>query len=213
MVVAAVVFLLPVYLFDHELIAPEGKPITAPALGRLLVLGFELVVWGTCVRLLRGYSPLLGGCRSRCRPRLIPSRRCRRLRAQAEPTATQASVASTFSVSSWAYAGLVWLGRRRRLVTGLVLAAIAAIIALDVRGYSFTARRLALGGSQTTVAIAVAVAAVPRDRAGHQPQRLAVGTSQPFLGDGSDLGDGAASKSSIARGRGRIDRRRADRRR
>ena len=51
---AAVVFLLPVYLFDHELIAPEGKPITAPALGRLLVLGYELVVWGTCVRLLRG---------------------------------------------------------------------------------------------------------------------------------------------------------------
>ena len=54
------VFLLPVYLFDHELIAPEGKPITAPALGRLLVLGYELVVWGTCVRLLRGCSPLLG---------------------------------------------------------------------------------------------------------------------------------------------------------
>ena len=30
--------------------------------------------------------------------------------------------AATFSVSSWAYAGLVWLGRRRRFVTGLVLA-------------------------------------------------------------------------------------------
>ena len=57
---SAVVFLLPVYLLDHELIAPEGKPITAPALGRLLVLGFELFVWGTCVRLVRGGSPLLG---------------------------------------------------------------------------------------------------------------------------------------------------------
>ena len=55
--------------------------------------------------------------------------------------------------------GLVWLGRRRRLVAGLMLAAIAAIIVLDVRGYSFTARRLALGGSQTTVAIALAAAA------------------------------------------------------
>ncbi len=60
MVVAAVVFLLPVYLFDHELIAPEGKPITAPALGRLLVLGYELLVWGTCCSAaLSGDSPLL----------------------------------------------------------------------------------------------------------------------------------------------------------
>ena len=42
---------------------------------------------------------------------------------------------------------------------GLVLAAMAAIIVLDVRGYSFTARRLALGGSQTAVAIALAAAA------------------------------------------------------
>ncbi len=59
-VVAAVLLLLPVYLFDHELIVPEGKPISAPALGRLLILVFELVVWGACVRLLRGYSPFLG---------------------------------------------------------------------------------------------------------------------------------------------------------
>ena len=34
LVIVAMVFLLPVYLFDHELIAPEGRPITAPALGR-----------------------------------------------------------------------------------------------------------------------------------------------------------------------------------
>ena len=59
-VVAAVVFILPVYLFDHELIAPEGKPITAPSLGRLLVLGYELLVWGTCVRLLRGWLAAVG---------------------------------------------------------------------------------------------------------------------------------------------------------
>ncbi len=78
---------------------------------------------------------------------------------QAEPATTESRPPSTFSVSSRAYAGLVWLGRRRRLVTGLILAAIAAVIVLDVRGYSFTARRLAVGGSQTTVAIALAVAA------------------------------------------------------
>ena len=30
--VAAVIFLLPVYLFDHGLIAPEGRPLTAPSI-------------------------------------------------------------------------------------------------------------------------------------------------------------------------------------
>ena len=58
LVVAAAVLLLPVYLFDHGLIAPEGRPLHAPAFGRFLILAFELVVWGTCVRLLRGRSPL-----------------------------------------------------------------------------------------------------------------------------------------------------------
>jgi potassium efflux system protein len=45
------------------------------------------------------------------------------------------------------------------VVAGLVLATIGSIIILDVRGYSFTARRLAIGGSQTAVAILLAVAA------------------------------------------------------
>ena len=158
LVVAAVVFLLPVYLFDHELISPEGKPITAPALGRLLVLGCELVVWGTCVRLLRGYSPFLGWLSLPLPSALGPVPPVTGS-GQAEPAATQVHPPSPFSVSSRAYAGLIWLRRRRRLVTGLILASIAAVIALDVRGYSFTARRLALGGSQTTLAIALAVAA------------------------------------------------------
>jgi small-conductance mechanosensitive channel len=157
-VIAAVVFLLPVYLFDHELIAPEGKPITAPALGRLLVLGCELVVWGTCVRLLRGYSPFLGWLSLPLPSAPGPLPPVPTGSDQAGPAATQDGAPTTFSVSSRAYAGLVWLGRRRRLVTGLILASIAAVIALDVRGYSFTARRLALGGSQTTLAIAVAIA-------------------------------------------------------
>src|SRR5579863_5446439 len=53
-VIAAAAFLLPVYLLDHGLIAPEGRPLNAPALSRFLILGFELVVWGMWVRLLRG---------------------------------------------------------------------------------------------------------------------------------------------------------------
>ena len=155
-IVAAILLLLPVYLFDHELIVPEGKPIAAPSLGRLLVLVFELVVWGTCVRHLRGYSPFMDWLS------LAPRSAAGNVRAESTessppvPTDTSGTLPSVFSVSSWARAVLLWLGRRRSLVAGFALATIAGIIALDVRGYSFTARRLALGVSQSAVAISLA---------------------------------------------------------
>ena len=59
LIIAAVSLLFPVFLLTHGLIAPEGRPIAAPALGRILVLAFELVVWATCIRLLRARSPLM----------------------------------------------------------------------------------------------------------------------------------------------------------
>ena len=158
-VVAAALLLLPVYLFDHELIVPEGKPIAAPALGRLLVLAFELVVWGTCVRLLRGYSPILGWLSVPLQSAADPASSGSTASGDAEPTTPAVSSQSGFSVLTWAHAGLNWLSRRRHFVTGFVLATIAAIILLDVRGYSFTARRLALGVSQTTVAVILAALA------------------------------------------------------
>jgi small-conductance mechanosensitive channel len=158
-VVAAVLLLLPVYLFDHELIVPEGKPISAPALGRLLVLAFELVVWGTCVRLLRGYSPFLGWLSAPLPSAADPAPAASTASGGAKPATAEAPVQSVYSVLSWARAVLLWLSRRRRFVTGFVLAIIAAIIALDVRGYSFTARRLALGVSQTTLAVILAALA------------------------------------------------------
>ena len=150
----------PVYLFDHELIAPEGRPITAPALSRLLVIGFELVVWGVCA----------GCCAAgrRCWDWLataVPAPSTARSRleregSQPDDTAIRPVAApARTSGPSRALAGLLWLGERRRLVSCLVLAAIALVIVLDVRGYSFTARRLAAGGSQTTVVIVLAVAA------------------------------------------------------
>ena len=165
-VAIAVALLLPVYLFDHELIAPEGKPITAPALSRLLVLAFELLVWCACVRLLRGYSPLLEWLSV---PQADPATINGVKPAGADtlpaaelttiPDADSDSSPQPFSVSGWCYSGLLWLGRRRRLIAAIVLAAMAGIIVLDVRGYSFTARRLATGGSQTIVVIALAAAA------------------------------------------------------
>ena len=197
---AAVVFLLPVYLFDHELIAPEGKPITAPALGRLLVLGYELLVWGTCLRLLRGYSPLLGWLslplsshRTKL-GRLSPS-------SSAGPTTpTAGAMSSHFSVSSLFYAcagsgsaaGAAWS-------RGWCLAAIAAIIVLDVRGYSFTAAGWPWAGRKPPWRSPWPRRSTARSRR-RSAATLAVGTHQSFLGHGSDLGDGACEPRLRSRG-------------
>jgi len=160
LVVAALVLVLPVYLFDHELIAPEGRPVAAPALGRLLVIGYELLVWGTCVRLLRRSSALLAWLwPGQSSPADGESLVSPLESTSADLTAMTEVGRSQPAVSSRVLAGLAWLGRRRRLVACLVLAAIGSIIVLDARGYRFTARRLAVCGSQTAVMITVAVAA------------------------------------------------------
>ena len=144
LVLAAVMSLLPVYIFDHDLIAPEGRPLNAPSLARLLVIVYELLVWGTFVRLLGRKSAVLAWLAT-------PAD-------QAQPGRAPLTARSSHSASSRIHAGLAWLGRYRRSVACLALAALASIIVLDVRGYSFTARRLAAGGSQTAIAVAVAVA-------------------------------------------------------
>jgi potassium efflux system protein len=160
LIVAAVVFLLPVYLFDHELIAPEGRPVAAPALGRILVIGYELLVWATCMRLLRKSSALWEWL---ALPRAaLPGSDPFASRPESgspSQTANSSARASHAGALNRVYAGLVWLGRRRRSVAGLVLVTVASVIVLDVRGYSFTARRLAVGGLQTALAIALAATA------------------------------------------------------
>jgi small-conductance mechanosensitive channel len=147
LVVTAVLFLLPAYVFNHELISPEGRPFTGPALGRLLVIVYELLVWGSFVRLLSRKSPALlwlatplaSGPEQQTTASRLP-----------EPSSSHAALRI--------HRGLAWLGRHRRLATFTVLAASASIIVLDIRGYSFTARRLASGSWQTLLAMTLAVA-------------------------------------------------------
>src|SRR5262249_4946262 len=160
LVVAAVALILPVYLFNHELIAPEGRPVAAPALGRLLLVAYEVIVWCTCASLLRRKSGLLEwlGLPGSAPPESSPPDAAA-APGSALPKATLDAVAWQPPARSRIVAALAWLGRRRRLLACLLLAAIGSIIILDVRGYSFTARRLAVGGSKTVVAIAIAVAA------------------------------------------------------
>jgi potassium-dependent mechanosensitive channel len=158
-VIAAVALLLPVYLFDHELIAPEGRPLAAPALSRFLVITFELFVWGVCARLLRGRSALWDWLATAVSSAGTDSEAPRADSTQTDLAATGPSVPLEGATEgARALVGLFWLARRRRLVSSLILAAVAIVIVLDVRGYSFTARRLASGGWQTMLVIVLAAA-------------------------------------------------------
>src|SRR5262245_42937053 len=46
LLVAAVLFLIPNDLLNRGMLAPDGRPISAPAVCRGLCLGFEVTVWG-----------------------------------------------------------------------------------------------------------------------------------------------------------------------
>lgn len=137
-VAAAAVLLLPAYLIDRGLIAPDGRLFNAPALRRFLILGFELAAWGACVRLLTGRSPLLASLP------IGPSR----------PGESDGSAGD-----SPVHAGLVWISHHRRTAALVPLAALGAVIVLDVCGYSYSARRLGIAGSQTAAVIAACAAA------------------------------------------------------
>jgi potassium efflux system protein len=131
--VAAGLLLLPAFLIDRGLVAPDGRPLTAPSFSRLLILAFELAVWGVCIRLLSGGSPLL--------------------RSLVFEPADEAGDGSRV------HAGLAWISRHRRIVALVPIAAIGAVIVLDVCGYSFSARRLTVAGSQTATVVALCAVA------------------------------------------------------
>jgi small-conductance mechanosensitive channel len=160
LVVAAVSFLFPVFLLNRGLIAPEGRPITAPALSRMLVLAFEIAVWAACVRLLRNRSPLMGWLAPTDADG-PPDAQILNSGASSGPWGQSrgAKLGGSIGILARLRAILIWLAQHRLITASTVLAAFAAIIVLDVRGYSFTARRMAIGGSQTVVVIVLAVAA------------------------------------------------------
>ena len=139
LVVAAILSLLPVYLFDHELIFPEGRPFTAPSLGRLLVIAYELLRLGLVRTLALAQVARLEWLR-----RAFPSSE-----AGQSPDLVALSQSSKTGRSLFKQ-GLDWLLGHHRLVASVALSLVALIIILDIRGYSFTARRLAAGGSQTS---------------------------------------------------------------
>jgi potassium efflux system protein len=141
---AAVVCLVPAYLLIHGEIAPEGRPITAAGISRLFILVFEVCVWGTLCRLLRRGSGMMAW-----------------FDLEAAGETAEADAASSGAAPSPAPTWLLRVSRRRRLLAWALLAMVAGIILLDVRGYRYTSRRLASGGAQT-LAVAVACWSVHR---------------------------------------------------
>jgi potassium efflux system protein len=56
---AGLLLLVPDVLLSEGLIAPAGRPVSAPASCRLLVVGFEIAVWAVAFRLVRRRSALV----------------------------------------------------------------------------------------------------------------------------------------------------------
>src|SRR5208337_3613127 len=117
-----------------------GRPIKAAAFCRLFILGFELAVWVALVPLVRRGSAILHWCdlepseASGESPGTNPNSSAWVVASIPDP----AFMAAANGRSGW----LAWISQRRRMVAWIVLALAGGIVALDVRGYSFTARRL-----------------------------------------------------------------------
>jgi len=146
---AAVIFLVPVYLLSSGEFAPGGRPITAAAFCRFFILGFELAVWAALVSIVFRGSAILNWCN------LEPVEASGE-KVSPDPESSASVATSTLDLGATAAedgssAWLAWVSRRRRVLAWTSVALAAGIIALDVRGYSFTARRLAVGGSETLV--------------------------------------------------------------
>jgi potassium efflux system protein len=145
---AAVVCLVPTYLLSSGEIAPDARPITAAAFCRFFILTFELAVWGTLFRIVRRSSPFMRWCD--LAPAAAADALSMALGDDADSTGTSSPAGPPNESLSWS-STLSWLSRRRRLLGWIFLALVAGVIILDVRGYRFTARRLASGGAETLI--------------------------------------------------------------
>jgi potassium efflux system protein len=59
LVAAGVALLVPALLLSAGLIAPAGRPVSAPASCQILILAFEITVWAVVFRLVRSHSALV----------------------------------------------------------------------------------------------------------------------------------------------------------
>ncbi len=117
LIVAALICLVPAGLIHRGLIAPDGRPIAAPALCRIAILAYEILFLGAILWTRRRRSALS--------------------RWLAEPNSPRG-----------------WTARHARSLLLALIGGIIAVIVLDARGFSYSARRLASGvGGSLAVAV------------------------------------------------------------
>jgi potassium efflux system protein len=116
LIAAQVVLLLPCWLLSRGLVTSNGRPVIASTIVRLLILAFEVGVFGVVFRVVRSRSALMRWIGE------SPDR-------------------------------LRGLPRWRGAIGLAMLAGIASVIVLEVRGYSFSARRLSNGTAATLIAM------------------------------------------------------------
>lgn len=139
LILAAMALLVPIHLFAHGEIAHQGTAVTAPALSRFLYLAFELIVLASLAYHLRPGSPLMTWINPD-----VPTA------GEAEPGTEAVVVVTTRQAfGSVGEAWVTWCCRRARLIARLIVIFGVVVVALDVRGYSFAASRLALGGVES----------------------------------------------------------------
>jgi potassium efflux system protein len=137
----AMIFLIPIYLIEGGDISPDGRPLTAPTLCRLLLLAFQVSVWTLLFSMLRKGSPLMAWC-------------------TLESTEPEIGDAVSTTPAAGAYDGASggiaascaeFMRGRRRLVSTLLLGLASGVIFLDVWGYRFSSQRLAVSMVETVL--------------------------------------------------------------
>ena len=146
---AAVICLVPAYLLTYGEIAPEGRPITAAGLLPVLHPGFRddglgLLVLLCCAEAPPSWAGATCTRAHRPTPSSPPSNRSRARERRARHRHGDRDRDLRIPCPGWP--GSAGGGESCH---GFFLAITAGIVVLDVRGYRFTARRLAVGGTET----------------------------------------------------------------
>lgn len=147
---AGMALLTPAHLFVHGEISHEGRVLTATTLARFLILGFEVVVLASLIHHLRPGSALMLWINPDV-PGAGGEKAVQAARAAALSGPGDSREGAEAVGSSW----VVWVCRRARAISRLIILFGASVIVLEALGYSFAARRLAFGGLETLAVFTV----------------------------------------------------------
>jgi potassium efflux system protein len=155
LVLLAVVLLLPAYLLGQGEIAPEARPVTASTLSRFLVIGFEVAVCAYLIGVSRRTIANRDGLADPDAPHGPEAATLDASNDDPPASGSDATGNGDASRDSMTSTVLGWLERRRRLLPWIGSFVVLGIVLLEVRGYCFTARRLAGGLAESALVVAI----------------------------------------------------------